>query len=126
MSSLQTYERGALFLGGALLVESQSISVDVDPKLNEINTMQKGFAGVSPGSEMTKVDISEALPRAGVDYDALSAIQGVEIVELVLFAASKKWKVKGYINSLKMSLGVDKAAEYSFTFIGGPLETSGL
>lgn len=126
MSSLQIYERGALFAGGALLVESQSISVDVDPGLNEIKTMQRGFAGVSPGSEMTKIDVSEALPRAGVDYDALSAIQGVEIVEMVLFAAAKKWKCKGFINSLKMSLGADKAAEYSFTFIGGPLEISTL
>lgn len=126
MSSLQIYERGALFTDDQLLMECQSISVTFDPKLNEINTMQKGFAGVSPGSEMVSIDVSEALPRAGVDYDAITAMQGVEIVSMVLFAGAKKFKTKGFINNVKMSLGTDRAAEYSFTFIGAPIEQSDL
>lgn len=124
MSNLNIYERGTIFFDNQVLVECQSLSVDVDPALNEIKTMNKGFAGVSPGAEMTKIDVGEALPRVGVDYDALAAIQGVEIVEFLLFAAGKKWKTKGFISNLKINTGVDKAAEYSFSFIGAPLEVT--
>lgn len=126
MSSLQIYERGAVFFGNQLLVECQSVSVNIDPKLNEINTMQKGFAGVSPGSEMVSIDVTEALPRAGIDYDAISALQGVEVVDFVLFAGAKKFKTKGFINNVKMNFGADRAAEFSFTYIGSPIETSDL
>lgn len=126
MSSLQLYERGALFADGALLVECQTITVNHDPKLNVINTMQKGFAGVSPGSEESTIDVAEALPRAGVDYDAISAMQGVEIVEMVLFAGAKKLKYKGFITKVGMSLGADRAAEFSFSLIASPVESSDL
>jgi hypothetical protein len=126
MSSLQIYERGAVFFGNQLLVECQSVSVNIDPKLNEINTMQKGFAGVSPGSEMVSIDVTEALPRAGIDYDAISALQGVEVVDFVLFAGDKKFKTKGFINNVKMNFGADRAAEFSFTFIGAPIEATDL
>ena len=126
MSALQLYERGALFADGALLVECQNITVNHDPKLNVINTMQKGFAGVSPGSEEATIDVSSALPRAGVDYDAISAMQGVEIVEMVLFAAAKKFKYKGFITKVGMALGADRAAEFSFSMIAAPVESSDL
>lgn len=126
MSSLQLYDRGTVFFDGQMLVESTSVSVDVDPALNEIHTMQRGFSGVSPGSEKVRIDVNEALPRAGVDYDALSQLQGVEVVDFVLFVGAKKFKTKGFISNLKMNLGVDRAAEYSFSFIGSPLEQSDL
>ena len=126
MSSLQIYERGALFADGQLLIECQTITVNLDPKLNEINTMQKGFAGVSPGSEMTTIDVAEAMPRAGVDYDAISRMQGVDVVEMVLFAAAKKYKTKGFISKVGINLGADRAAEFSFSLIAGPIESSDL
>jgi hypothetical protein len=126
MSALQIYERGALFADGQLLVECQSITVNLDPKLNEINTMQKGFAGVSPGSEMCTIDVAEALPRIGFDYDAISAMQGIDIVEMVLFAGAKKLKFKGFINKVGLNLGADRAAEFSFGLIAAPVETSDL
>jgi hypothetical protein len=124
MASLQTYDRGAFFLDGQLLIESQSVSVTVDPKLNEVTTTQKGFAGVSPGAEMTSIDVASALPRSGVEYDALLVIQGVEIVEALLFVGAAKYKAKGYINNLKIETGTDRAASYSFTMICGPMEKS--
>lgn len=126
MSSLQIYERGALFANGALLMECQGITVNHDPKLNAINTMQRGFAGVSPGSEEATIDVTEALPRSGVDYDAISAMQGVEIVEMVLFAGAKKLKYKGFITKVGMTLGADRAAEYSFSMMAAPVEQSDL
>lgn len=126
MSALQLYERGALFADGQLLVECQTITVNHDPKLNVINTMQKGFAGVSPDSEEATIDVASAMPRAGVEYDAIAAMQGIEIVEMVLFAAAKKYKYKGFITKVGASLGADRSAEFSFSLIAAPVEVSDL
>jgi len=124
MASLQIYDRGAVFFDGKLLVECVSFTVKSDPKLNPINTMQKGFAGVSPGAEQTDIEVTEALPRAGFDYDALAALQGNDVVEFVCYLGSKKLKCKGFISGLDMATGVDKGAEVKFNFMGSPLESS--
>lgn len=126
MSSLQLYERGALFADGALLMECQNISVNHDPKLNVINTMQRGLAGVSPGSEEATIDVTSAMPRAGIEYDAITAMRGVEIVEMVLFAGAKKFRYKGFITKVGFALGADKSAEYTFSMIAAPVEQSDL
>lgn len=126
MSALQIYERGSVFFANQLLVECVSFTVKADPKLNPISTMQKGFAGVSPGAEMTEVEVTEALPRAGFDYDALRAIQGVEVVDFVCFLGAKKLASKGFISGLDLTSGVDKGAEVKFNFMGSPLEATDL
>lgn len=122
MSSLQIYDRGVFFLNGQLLVESQSVSVTVDPALNEVMTSQKGFAGVSPGAEKTTLDVSAAIPRVGLEVDVLKFIRAVDVVEVILFLGSAKYKGKGFVNNLKMDTGTDRAAGYSFTMVCGPLE----
>ena len=124
MASLQTYDRGSVFLDNQLLVECVSFTVKADPKLNPISTMNKGFSGVSPGAEMTEVEITEALPRAGFDYAALQRLQSVDVVEFVCFLGAQKLKCKGYISGLDLASGVDKGAEVKFNFIGSPLEAS--
>ena len=124
MSALQLYERGALFADGQLLVECQTITVNHDPKLNVINTMQKGFAGVSPGSEEATIDVASAMPRAGVEYDAIAAMQDIEIVEMVLFAAAKLQVTRASYQG-RASLGADRSAEFSFSLIAAPVEVSG-
>jgi hypothetical protein len=126
MSSLQVYERGAIFADQQLMIEVQNFEVDSDAKNNPIDTMQKGFAGISPGSEHTKINVTSAIPRAGYDYDALKKMQGRDIVEFVVFAAGGKESSKGFIMNVKKSFGADKAAAVSFEFMGGPLETSTL
>ena len=122
MASLQTYEKGALFADGQLLAEVINFSVSIDSKAQEINTMQKGFAGMSPGSEMTQIEVTSAIPRAGVEYESLAKLQGLKVVEMVLFAGAKKSSTKGYITNVQMQFGADRASEVSFTFKGSPIE----
>lgn len=125
MSELQIYDRGSLFFEHILQAECQTFSVDNDPQLSEINTM-KGFAGMSPGPKKVKIDVSSAIPRPGVEYDALQAMEDVAIVEFVCFLGGKKLKSKGFITNVKISSGADKAAEYSFSYIGTALKQTKL
>jgi len=124
--ALQQYEKGAIFLKGALLVEATNFHLEHDAALQPIHTMQKGFAGVSPGSPMTKGSVSSGIPRVGVELDYLQSLQDVEVIEFVVFAHSKKKKFKGYLTNIKEQYGADRAAEISFDFIGVPVEQSTL
>lgn len=124
--ALQQYEKGTLFLDGTLLVEVMNFSLDHDAANQPIFTMYKGFAGVSPGSPVTKGSVSGGIPRVGVDFDYLSKLKAVAVVEFVVFAHSKTKKFKGYIMSIKEQYGADRAAEISFDFIGVPVEETDL
>ena len=73
---------------------------------------------------MTEVEVTEALPRAGFDYDALKAIQDIELVEFVCYLGGKKLMTKGFITGLDMASGVEKGAEVKFNFIAGPVKDS--
>jgi hypothetical protein len=124
MANLQTYEKGALFFGNVLLVEIQNFTVEHDAALSPVHTMQKGFAGVSPGSPMSKIEQASGIPRSGIEFDYLSKLQNVEIVEAVVYRGGKKLTAKGYITTVKEAFGTDKAAEISVSWIGKPFEES--
>lgn len=115
-----------MFVDGILLSESTTVSVESDPQLQPIFTQQKGFAGVSPGAEQTKISVDSAVPRAGFEVDYLKRAQGVSVVELTFFAHSQKNTTRGFITSVKQSYGVSQAASVSFEFLGEPLATSTL
>lgn len=124
--ALQLYEKAAVFVDQMLLSESTSVSIDTDPKLNLIETMQKGFSGASPGAEMTTISIESVVPRAGFEIDYLSKVQGVQVVEITVFAHAKKTTCQGFITKVSQKYGVNQAASVSFEFAGEPVNESTL
>ena len=122
MSALQTYSEGAIFLNGILIAEAINIEGEHVTNNKEIITITKGFSGVSPGAQMFRATIGAAIPRAGTDVDYTSIFQGITIVELVIYARSKKLKSKGYIMGARETYGADRAAEQSLTYVGTPIE----
>jgi hypothetical protein len=124
--ALQHYEKCAFFIDGQLMSESTSVSVDSDPKLNAIETMQKGFSGVSPGSEMTQISVESAVPRIGFEYDFVGTMQAQAVVEFTFFAHGKKSTTKGFISKVGQKYGVNQAAAVSFEAMCEPLAESTL
>jgi hypothetical protein len=124
--AFQAYEKGAIFAAGVMLAEALNFSLEHDSGLQPVHTMQKGFAGMSPGSPMTKGSVSSAVPRAGVDLAYLDKMTAGNPIDFVCYARGKKIKFKGYITNLKESYGADKSAELSFDFAGAPAEESTL
>lgn len=124
--SLQAYEKGALFKDGALLAETTDFNFEHDPQLQPIFTQQKGFAGISPGAEITRISVNSAVPRVGFEVDYLASLQGLTVVEMTLFGHSQKTTCKGYITNVKQQFGVNQAASVSFDFIGEPANASTL
>lgn len=124
--ALQAYEKGALFKDGALLAETTDFNLEHDPQLQPIFTQQKGFSGMSPGAEVTRISVNSAVPRVGFEIDYLTPLQGVVVVEMTLFGHGQKTTCKGYITNVKQQYGVNQAASVSFDFIGEPVNASTL
>lgn len=124
--ALQHYSSAAIFVDGSLLSEASEVNIETNPALVEIMTMQKGFAGVSPGAEKTSISVTSAVPRVGFELDYLDKCQGVKVVEVTVFAHGKKTTCKGFLSNVKQTYGVNKEATVSFDFIGQPVEESTL
>ena len=52
-------------IGGVLLAEEQEIDFSRTANAQQVDTVIKGFAGLSPGSPMLEVDVNNAAPQGG-------------------------------------------------------------
>jgi hypothetical protein len=126
MATPQIYSKGSLLVSGILIAEMMSFSVDHKNGANPINTIEKGFAGMSPGSSTTEVKCETAVPRVGVDFDYTDALNNLTLLDIVIFCRGKKLKMKGFITDVSENYGEGKAAGLSFTIMGNKTEESTL
>ena len=124
--SLAIYSGAAFFVKGVMIAETTTVTVDHQSGNQDIITMGRGFAGVSPGAQRASVKFSNAVPRAGNDIDYIKSLQKVELLDVVLFARGKKLKSKGFLMSLSETYSAEKASEFSGEITCGPFEESGL
>lgn len=124
--ALQDYTKADIFLNGVLIAEATGITVNHRPGKNPVNTMNKGFAGFSPGSASMEVQIESAVPRVGTDMDFVALAYGNTTVDIVFFGRSKKMKSKGQVTDASERYGTDQPASFSLTLVCSPPEESSL
>jgi len=124
--ALQTYSKGTLLMSGIVLAELMNFTVDHKSGNNPIHTVEKGFAGISPGSASVEIKFESAVPKVGVDFDYLDAQKNQTILDIVYFARGKKCKTKGFIMETTEQYGADKPASFGGTLMCGPVEESTL
>ena len=82
--------------------------------------MAKGFAGMSPGSPMLEVDIINALPQGGFEFDAGPYIASLQTIPVqVIGPGGKTMKGDAFIIQDQGRHGVNQQARYSFRCIMG-------
>jgi len=118
------YAKGSVFLDGQLLIEELSCDLDYDANNQIIITQQKGFAGISEGADSFEANVSNAIPRAGLEVDYYSLVADRTPVEFIVHAGGKKRISTGFIMKLSENFGADKASGISFVFRGGKPEVS--
>lgn len=124
--AIEIYEKAVVFVDGQMLSESTSVTIDTDPKLNVIETMQKGMAGFSPGAEATTISVDSAVPRAGFEVNYIKRVQNVQVVEITVLAHGQKTTCTGCITKVSQKYGVGTAANVSFEFLGSPINETTL
>lgn len=107
-----------VYLDGAKATEETSVKLNADSKAQVIDTVAKGFAGVSPGSKMITITVDNAVPSAGFEFDPSSHVGTLKVVELTLFAAGQTLTTKGFITSYSFQHSANSPSSLSFEFVG--------
>ncbi len=118
MSDLGLYTKGTVYINGKLLAEETEISLKRTSNAQRVNTVAKGFAGLSPGAAIVEGTIQNAVPAVDFEYDPGDNIQGLTVVEITTFAAGNTLTVKAFIESDEFTHAVNSASALSFPFVG--------
>lgn len=116
--NLQLY--AMLFFGaeGTLLAEEHQITQVRHSNATRVNTTAKGFAGMSPGSPIIEIDVGNAVPQAGFEFDMGQKIAGlIPVAFQVLGPGGKSVRGQGFVYEDTLTHGVSKEAEYSFRLV---------
>jgi hypothetical protein len=113
--SLQLYTLLFGAVNGTLLAEEQQIDVTRSANAQIVNTVAKGFAGVSPGAAMTEVDVKNAIPAGGFEIDFGQNIAGLIPVDVqVRGPGGKTLSGKAFVLNDSIRHGVNQEASYDF------------
>jgi hypothetical protein len=119
MSNPQLYSMLYCTIDGKLLTEAASIQLTRTSGANPVFTLHKKFAGVTPGASMCTIQVENAIPAAGLEYDPGEAIAKNKIVEIGIVGPGGKSAVsQGFIASDSYSVGVNAEAKMSFSYSG--------
>lgn len=115
MANLGLYSILLGVVGGNLLAEEQEIDFTRTANAQQVDTVVKGFAGLSPGSPMLEVDITNAMPQGGFEFDAGPYIASLTAVPVqVVGPGGKTMKGDAFIIQDQGRHGVNQQARYSF------------
>jgi len=113
--NLQLYSLIFAVTGGTLLVEEQEVDMSRTTNSQQIDTVAKGYAGESPGAPMTELDIQNAIPQGGFEFDAGPYMASLTPVPVqVLGPGGQSARGNAFIISDALRHGVNAAARYSF------------
>lgn len=122
------YSKVSLYIDGKLLAQTTKISVKMEAHSSEIETLDMGFAGVSPGGARVVVSVSEAVPAADFEIRPMqssSAWRPTEkdkvedkTVELTVLAAHRHLTTLGWFRSWDLEYSAGGLSTLSFEFVG--------
>lgn len=108
--ALERYTGSAVYINGSLLTENATVTVDRRTGAQNVLTIQKGFAGQSPGAKMMELTISNAVPAAGFEYDPGDDMDQLRPVSVAVFAASATLTTIGFVDSDTFKHAVNQEA----------------
>jgi len=118
MANSQLYSILVGVVGGVLLAEEQEIDFARTANAQQVDTVIKGFAGMSPGSPMLEVDVNNAAPQGGFEFDAGPYILSLTLVAVqVIGPGGKVMKGDAFIIQDNGKHGVNQQMRYNFRMI---------
>lgn len=118
--ALQIYTLVSCYIDGSGLLEEGSITIDVSSNAQPVNTVGKGFAGMSPGAATVAVSIDSAIPAAGFEFNPGDYTRTLKIVEFTAFAAGKTMTTKGFLTDYSLTHAVNSESKLSMKLMCEP------
>ena len=93
----ELYTNAAVYIRGALLVQSTSVTIDRKTGASPVMTMALGFAGMSPGAPTSEISFDNAVLADGVEYDPGDDMKNMRPVPVSVFAGGKTFIATGFV-----------------------------
>ena len=109
-----------MFVDGGLAAENTTVDSEIVSDIQQVMTIAKGFAGVTPSPHTRTISAESMVPVSGFEFDYETAFLTTQEVELTLQqgGSGKKTTSKGYFTNVAVSAGVGRSATVSFQFVG--------
>lgn len=116
--ALELYTNASVTVEGALLAEEVSLSIDRETRAQEVLTVHKGFAGLSPGAKILTATIDNAVPSSDFELDPSTYMDELRVVEVTFYVAGKSLTSKGFIIGDTFGHAVNTESKLNFKFVG--------
>lgn len=116
--STKLYSDIPVYIDGALATEENKVQIERDAGNQEVVTVARGFAGVSPGAMMMRVTVTQAIPAAGFENNLGKKMAARTPVEFTAFCGGQKITQKMYVMSDSLSGGANEKSDMSFVLHG--------
>ena len=110
-SVLQIYSLCTVMVDGVTLFEEATVSVRRMTGNIDQDTVQKDFAGISPGARKMEVRVESAVPAADFELNPGKYMNTNKVMELTLFCAGRTLTSKGFVKDDEATHGVNQAAK---------------
>lgn len=119
MSSVQLYSLLYVTIDSALCTEEASVTINRATNSQAVNTVAKGYAGESPGAPTIEIQVMNAIPAAGFEFNAGKKMKTLTPAEIgVIGPGGQQLKAKGFIISDSIKHSVNSESQYDFNFRG--------
>lgn len=118
MSQAQLYTKVTVYVNGALLTENADVRVTRNAGLLPVNTTYKGFAGFTQGAPFLEIEVGNAVPLAGFEYNPGEDEQNANFVNLTIVAAGQTLSSDGGIMGDDLSYAINTESKLNFRFHG--------
>ena len=114
-SNLQQFSLLFVTVDGPLLAQEQDVTITRNTNAQPVSTVPLGYAGDSPGAAMVEIDVKNAIPAAGFEFNAGQIMLSLSPADVYLIGPAGQ-QLKSTVNIYQDTTmhGVNKAAEYSF------------
>ena len=114
------YDQIFMFIDGGLAAENTTVDTEITSDVQQVMTIVKGFAGITPSPHTRTITAESVIPVSGFEFDYESAFLNSQEVEITLQqgGSGKKTVSKGYFTNVSVSAGVGRTATVSFQFVG--------
>lgn len=103
-------------VNGTLLLQELSFVMNRTTNSQPVATVALGYAGESPGAAMADIDVDNAVPAAGIEFDAGNFMAALIPVEVACIGpGGKQCAVKGFIIKDTIKHSVNNPSQYTFT-----------
>jgi hypothetical protein len=117
---VEQYSNGDAYLASNLVMEMSEFRVSRESGSTPTKTRAKGYAGETPGSPMTTVEMTGKIPAANMELDLNDYINTGKKAVFTFFVGNRKLTCEGCIFSDGVNFAIDSEVTQTLSFRGGP------